>query len=330
MLRQRSCGSLVLLCLACASCGENPTSASDSQPAAQTAFFAGEELITVTPDTDIIDGQFVDVVVNTLAYAVALCPTDATMLFYCASGEMTVSQPDGTYTARLAVNRSFMSQGRFVDCAQPGACMIGFDLGGGLVGAPIQFRSAGPWPTGGSISATPASNWVDLQQITVSGTGFSQDFQIHVAQCRPSAGSPYSNCGNWKGPIALNANGSFTTAFEVKRTYFVNPEEHGESFTCDSPGACVLYAGPLIPPTGSGVWGATAPATFAPVGAPRRGTVRVSSGTITAGSTFTASGSGWADSSTLFARVCAGSSVEPEWCRPPNLVRLQLAPGETT
>lgn len=324
IMLQRSV-SLVFICAACVSCGEGSTPASESQRAAQTA--PDDELITVTPSTNLTDGQYVHVVLKTSAYAVALCPSDATTLYYCFSGEVTSWQPDGTLTARLPVHRAFVSQGRYVDCEQPGACMVAFEVGAALVGTPIHFRTQGPWPAGGSLEVSPASNLIDRQQVTVSGSGFSPNYEIYLAQCRPSAGAPYSNCGNaW--PVTLNDDGTFSQDFEVKRTYFADPEGQGESFTCDTPGACVLYAGPQIPPGGTGLWGSTSPLSFAPVGSPRPGTLQVPA-TITADSNFELSGSGWAESSTLVVRLCATAADGREFC---NLAmdRLQLERGATT
>ncbi|HMJ14405.1 MAG TPA: neocarzinostatin apoprotein domain-containing protein [Polyangiaceae bacterium] len=289
--------------------------------------------ITATPTRNLFHGQIVNVVVSNYSaggssLSIGLCPAGATSASQCTLDSGVSQQQDYfTYVGAAVMTQTITSEGRSVDCKKAGACVLGVDtFYFGLRSVPLHFRSGAlPSP---SIAVNPAANLAGVQEVTVTGSGFPPNAYVQLAQCKPSAASPYSNCGNWR-EVNLQPDGTFSRGYEVQRTYFTSPVG-GDAFTCDTPEACVVYAGPVIVPGGTGVWGATTPIRFAPVGSPRPGTLQVTSGTVTAGESFEVSGSGWAAGATLEARVCSTVSDTLDGCDRDVYTPVQLAPGETT
>jgi hypothetical protein len=119
--------------------------------------------------------------------------------------------------------------------------------GVGLLGGVLAFgipAAANVVPSG---SATPATNLVDGQVITVTGAGFDVEAQVGVAECLTGAVDS-TECDLQGVHFAMtDGTGSFTLQYEVTRVINVN----GVLTDCAMPDACVLglaeSANPSVP-----------------------------------------------------------------------------------
>lgn len=94
-----------------------------------------------------------------------------------------------------------------------------------------------PPPEGGPVlTVTPNTDLIDLQAVTVSGTGFEPNDFVEVLQCPPTGG--YSNC-EWSFDYAsTDATGAFSHMFGVAA---VITDGYGNDVDCrTAPGACVI------------------------------------------------------------------------------------------
>jgi hypothetical protein len=91
-----------------------------------------------------------------------------------------------------------------------------------------------------TVTATPASDLLDGQEIRVRGGGYSANATIGVVQC-PAAADSLDDCDNDTAKtLSTDANGHFSTTMSVKRTIV---DGHSVSTDCGaSPGACVVVS----------------------------------------------------------------------------------------
>src|SRR5712691_11863720 len=89
------------------------------------------------------------------------------------------------------------------------------------------------------VTVTPSTNLVDLQQVTVTGSGFSANAQIGTVECRPGALNE-ADC-DLSTLVYSHADGSgtFTLARYVRRLITVN----ATTVDCGAPSGCILGAG---------------------------------------------------------------------------------------
>src|SRR5712691_2236072 len=88
------------------------------------------------------------------------------------------------------------------------------------------------------VTVTPSTNLVDLQQVTVTGSGFSANAQVASAQCRPGAVGE-SDCDLSTVVYGqADQNGSFTQKRYVRRLIAVN----ANTVDCGAPSGCILGA----------------------------------------------------------------------------------------
>ncbi len=104
---------------------------------------------------------------------------------------------------------------------------------------------AGDEPIGAqapSALATPNANLVNLQTVTVSGTGFPPNTTVGWAECKAGPGTPADCESNFFGTATTDGSGAFSAPFVVHRMM------HAQSGTLDcaaAPGTCKIGVGQL-------------------------------------------------------------------------------------
>src|SRR5712691_4926828 len=88
------------------------------------------------------------------------------------------------------------------------------------------------------VTVSPSTGLVDLQQVTVTGSGFTPNAQVASAQCRPGAVGE-SDCDLSTVVYGqADQNGSFTQKRYVRRLIAVN----ANTVDCGAPSGCILGA----------------------------------------------------------------------------------------
>lgn len=197
--------------------------------------------VTVTPNTDLVDGQ--EVTVRGSGYSpssslgVIQCKAPADGFDDC-SGETARSfsaNGSGGYQIQYDVTRILeFGNGEEHDCAIPDSCFLvsvyihGFQ---GRAAAPLQFRD------GPAVSAWPDTNLTDQQQIQVNGYGYGPGSSLGIVQC-PTGATSIDRCdGRTADSFSADAEGNYTRQMNV---YKVLEDAHGDVTDCAIPDSCVV------------------------------------------------------------------------------------------
>ena len=206
--------------------------------------------LTITPATGLIDGQTVHLVAGGLAAnslaGVEQCVTGH-LLAGCDSGSFTSAQTSGLggFSLDFTVQTILHTPDGTFDC-RTADCVLGTNTTFDAVGAAftaIAFNPTGPLLLPPVVHATPATNLIDHQTVTVDGTGFRPNGFAQVVQCTGGA-ILTSDCRGLSlsgGPISPTGTFSATTSV---RTRFVTVG--GTTVDCRSAvHACELVVGPF-------------------------------------------------------------------------------------
>jgi hypothetical protein len=157
---------------------------------------------------------------------------------------------NGAFSAQTAVRRIINVNRGIVDCAAPAGCILG---AGNLsltetAGTKIFFDPTKP-PVVPKVTATPNTNLVDHQLVTVTGAGFVPGAGVNVEECALAAPQPgqFPACGPISRFATVGATDSFTIAsFPVLRILsFFNNSGQPQTIDCASgPGTCGVVVNP--------------------------------------------------------------------------------------
>ena len=199
--------------------------------------------LTVTPSTDLDDGQTVSV------DGAGWRPGVLVFALECLAGTQTcggavVNQPvdtDGTFTMALAVRVVFTAfDGTPVDC-RVDACevtAVNEENEDHFASVPIAFDPATVLLPPPALSVTPDTDLVDGQTVSVAGTGFLPGVGMLLAQCRPGQ-STMEGCLVYSGtPVEADASGAFEEDLRLSATFF-----HPDGTVDCRVEACELVAG---------------------------------------------------------------------------------------
>jgi len=175
---------------------------------------------------------------------------------------------DGAFSVELPVAGAFAGD-EWIDCTTDGACGVFVlrDHNGGATDValdsftPLSFDPAtdppvdpaeptDPEPNATSITATPSTDVVDGQTVTVTGTGFVAGQGVYVQWCATPTGALGTAAGRaascypeqdgehvvWVTPIA--AGGTFATPLTVAASF---TDASGHEVDCTQPGACGAF-----------------------------------------------------------------------------------------
>jgi hypothetical protein len=155
------------------------------------------------------------------------------------------------------------------------------------------------------ITVTPSIDLVNLQNVTVAGTGFGANQQVGFAACKnPSTGA--DNCDtNHVGFATTDGTGAFNTTFTVHRILHTN---NGDLDCASAPAACKIAVGELSDQSING----STPLSFDPsVPLPPPPVLQVFPDTgLTDGQSVLALGTGYVPSSPISAFECIVASSQ--------------------
>ena len=182
--------------------------------------------VTVSPNTDLQDGQTVQVDATgytpNASVGTAQCRAGATDVSDCDLGHsiITTSDGDGAWSASLVVGARSRVGSEVVDCREAGACVIGAARTSDYkeqAGSSLAFAPGIVLPPPPSVSATPDSDLVHDQLVTLTGTGFAPGDHVYAQQCVDR--DPYAVCSFTFAPgdIVADDTGTATTPFTVER-----------------------------------------------------------------------------------------------------------------
>ncbi len=212
---------------------------------------ATEPVVTVTPSTELMDGQSVHVAIS------GATPSSESFTLLCATGSVEFAQCDErVYSGRtldddgaaefdvgLDAEFGFVS-GATVDCRSgdgTGCVLLTLlqDDGGAVVEirTPVEFRPDGPLLPPPTIDVTPSTDLVDGTIAHVSGTGFVGGAGVTVVQCRtPFVGG--NDCESPRTYTSADNAGALSVDVDLGAVLGTND---GASVDCRLV-ACVLVA----------------------------------------------------------------------------------------
>jgi hypothetical protein len=217
--------------------------------------------LIVTPHTNLADHQLVDVEGTGFApesnVEVQQCVTQplpdgfGLACDYATSRYLTVAD-DGTFSAAQfaleRVQQAFTKTGnQTVDCATgPDVCDIEATTYGfgnpTTLHAPLTFNPALPLVSA-SAHASPANGLHDLDEITITGDGFTPGVAVNIQQCTNSTPSEYPACDYTHGrSVTAGFHGEFTLTFAVHRTIGIDEYPSGIVTTDCATTKCDLLA----------------------------------------------------------------------------------------
>jgi dienelactone hydrolase len=210
--------------------------------------------VTVTPATDLIDGQLVQVTVHDAlpgdrAYT-RLCQADPVEVDTCSQGfnHLALADDQGTISLELGVEAVFRTyEDVTVDCrVAPGCVMLtnlsrADDTGGEELVTPVAFRPGGPLLPPPTIALDPSQDLVDGTVTHVTGTGFVPRMWVEVVSCRVSV-SGYEDCEQPRLSAETDRDGALAVDVYLPTVIFTND---GERVDCRV-GACELIATPNL------------------------------------------------------------------------------------
>ena len=220
--------------------------------------------ISVTPSTDLVQGQSVTVTGAGFApnafVVLTECLDGDDPFGYCAFGGPGVStDATGGFSTAFTVRRGVPDFSEFppnvADCADaPQRCAIHATSyeGGDRAKQAIDFDPSVPVAVP-DVSVTPQFDLPDRAVVQVHSSGFAPGERVLVSQCPAGASSyPYSCAtGVFPNSLVADANGEIDTALRVRRE-LPTPDGvviiAGVANCADSVGACVIRAQSLDDP----------------------------------------------------------------------------------
>jgi hypothetical protein len=220
--------------------------------------------VTVAPDTDLVDGDLVQLEGTGFA-------AGGTVFFCQGTVESADDDPDptdcgapisavtansaGAFSATYTVHRYLSLSGiGTVDCAQPSAgCLIGAaNLGAPGAVDPVTFRPQPP----ASLTVAPDADLLDDDVVLVEGTSFPARFELDLCQGGSVAGLPAGCDLSTLQAVTTDDAGGFSASFAVNR--FVTPLSTPTIDCAAAAGGCYIQAGVFDPVS------LLTPITFAP------------------------------------------------------------------
>lgn len=201
------------------------------------------ETVTVTPNTDLEDGQ--EVTIRGSGYSpnapvgVIQCKVPAAGYEDCSgrTAHSLSTDANGHYQISYNITRILrFGNGREHDCAVPDSCYLVSVYPHGFYGraaAPLNFEP------GRAVSAWPNVALTDQQEIQVKGYGYGAHASVGIVQC-PKVDPWIDRCdGRTATSFNADADGNFTTEMTV---YKVIKDAHGTETDCSVPDSCVVAA----------------------------------------------------------------------------------------
>lgn len=184
--------------------------------------------ITVTPDTDLVDGQEVTVA------GTGFTDVSFVGIVQCAKGlgldgcDLSTAAPSfdfvgGAFSETYYVSAVIDTDAGSIDCrTYVDGCRImvnqRFDLTGSAR-ADIAFDPAGPLEPPPSVAVDPSTDLVDRQVVHVTASGFRADESVVLGQCPVGTTDPTEGCGGQVGFATADANGEVSADLVVRASF---------------------------------------------------------------------------------------------------------------
>jgi LPXTG-motif cell wall-anchored protein len=213
--------------------------------------------LTITPDTDLVDGQAV-------AATGAGFTSDFVQILECPPGDdgsgctfvgfVDGTGPDGGFTQNVTLATILIGETGSVDCRTSAApCVLVATTGQvdspRAARAPLHFRPDGPLLPGPSLTVTPSTDLPDQASLTITGSGFPEQGSGTVSVCRTGGGA----CDpETRTQVDADNDGTISLTLGVAATFTT---AGGEAVDCRAAPGCEVVA-----------------ISFGNAGNPRRGT----------------------------------------------------------
>ncbi|HEY6561922.1 MAG TPA: hypothetical protein VI072_31855 [Polyangiaceae bacterium] len=303
----------IALAIAAAGCGEAPSSSLGQQ--ASSAFVGN---VVVNPTTDLLDGQEIQFSITGFpseGYVQYMqCRANLVSLYDdCASFYLRNASAAGTYEDTYVVRRSFWATGGdFVSCEEPASCVFlvanQLEIPSSHL-TPLSFRDVGPVvrPTP-TLTVTPNTGLHSFKEVSGIVSGVPRLSNFGIEQC-PAGATDSAQCQPLSATAAFEGD---SIAYTTSVYNIVNPGQPTQ-FDCVGPEACMLRVREGSRPL------ASAPISFDPLPAPRRGTVAPPEPIdMDVNIMPVLSGAGWAAYSAIAARQCPAAHIDEASCTSPN------------
>jgi hypothetical protein len=202
--------------------------AADDAERTVTTAEAGGRSITVTPDTDLVDGQAVTV------EGTGFTDVSFVGIVQCARGlgidgcDISTAAPSfdfvaGAFSEQYFVEALLDTEAGPIDCrTYQDGCRIMVNEQFALPGsarATTDFDPAGPLEPSPTVSVDPDADLVDGQVVHVTGTGFRPDEEVLIVQCPTGTPDPTSTCGGHVTYEQVDGSGTLSADFEVQAVF---------------------------------------------------------------------------------------------------------------
>ncbi len=210
---------------------------------------AADLSVTVTPATDLVDGQVVHVTVS------GGSPDSFSSSQVCAAGggNNGCSQssngagtldPQGALSVDMTLDAQFaLFDGSVVDCRVAPGCVLDTEIysvddsSSQAISTPLTFRADGPLLPPPTITATPSTDLVDGTTVHVIGSGFAAGSQVQLVSCR----SPFTKYQDCESPRTYSQAGSDGTLAAGVYLPAILSTNDGQQVDCRTT-ACELVA----------------------------------------------------------------------------------------
>lgn len=176
-----------------------------------------------------------------------------------------------------------------------------------LVMAATLIGTAGPASAqaGPTVTATPSTDLLDGQTITISGTGASPGQSLYVGQCGPGVTDPFSCDIRSVVTTVVDSNGEYSSEYAVKR-FIPAP---GGTADCAT-GGCTVGISNL------GDVSVTTPIEFTDVPLPVSVVEVIGNADLVDGDVVELQGSGFPAGYSVNVKQCLAGSTDPSSCGP--------------
>ena len=182
--------------------------------------------ITVTPDTDLVDGQLVTVDGSGFG------DDPITGIFPCAKAmgidgcdfsSVELFNPNATtFSREVHVDAILHTEAGVIDCrTHVAGCRLVANEAPSLASAAkadLHFDPDGPLEPPPALAVDPSTDLVDEQVVHVTGGDARPDESLLLAQCPVGATELYERCENFWGVVA-DANGDFELDYQVEAVF---------------------------------------------------------------------------------------------------------------
>jgi hypothetical protein len=203
--------------------------------------------VSAAPSTGLVDRQQITVAgtgfpANT-EVSFTECPVGAAVTTCFNTGRgYAFTDGTGAFSTTMTVRRDSTATNGTVDCATAACDLVAEPFEGVDFEArtSLAFDPSGPVPTPIVLTVTPATQLLDAEPVTVSGSGFDLSSSVYITQCTPATTAPpqppFARACRGFTYLATDSNGDFSTSLAVYRLipdYSGGPPTDCAVATCD-------------------------------------------------------------------------------------------------